>query len=253
MTRKLTLDLDETFISRSRVIYDDGAHDVTPRDGTETTLSSIFGARYHTGALELEAALPFALQTLTAHDPHVAAGNVAISAYYVNESRGTRYRVGGGVALPTAGTSTDSESASTSAAMSRGLDRVWLWAPHIVAFTPSVLIGSTREGVFQHASELVIAPVVFTAGSYGSPLLVLQASEDIGAHVGLARVGVRGEIVAMTGKQTQTQLSLLPYAGIDGEEGFADLGLLVNLGAPAGFSFDDTKFWGLRLRGGMRF
>ena len=259
-TPKTTLDLDETFASRSIVTFAPVYSGITGYTnypgggrGSETTASSILGFRHRTGSLELEAAIPFALQGRTNDTLSATFGNLTVGAYFARETENVRFRVGGGVALPTAGTSSSSRHAEQSAAYSRGLDRVWLWSPSSLALTPSVLIGSRWESVFQHATEVVLAPLFPTGSSNGSATVVVQISEDLGAHAGLFRGGARAEVVTTTASGSSAQISVLPYVGLDGPGGFADIGLLINLNEPAGFSFDETKYWGLRLRGGLRF
>ena len=259
-TPRTTIDLDETFSSRSTLSLTPAYSGVTgytnysPGFGaSETTASSILGIRHRIGSLELEGAVPFALQGRTNDTLTGAFGNLTVGAYFARETESVRFRVGGGIALPTSGTSSASQRVERSAAYSRGLDRVWLWSPSSVTLTPSALIGSRLESVFQHATEVVLAPLFPTGTSNGSATVVVQISEDLGVHAALFRGGARAEVVTTTASGSSAQISVLPYVGVDGPGGFADIGLLINLNEPAGFSFDETKYWGLRLRGGLRF
>lgn len=249
----LTLDLDAVFITRTSTFDPNALYDEGDSRTTNTLLSSILAGRYRARSLELEMEVPWVLGVTSFFQESEVGGtfgNVTTGAFYAHDFEGGRLRAGGILALPTSPGS--SSTVVEDVVASRGADRIWHWAPKAFTLAPSVRFTSHEGDGFQHASEIVVAPIVPTSG--GHAVVFLQLSEDLSGQTGLFRAGARAELVANTHARTDAlQLSVLPYAGVRAATWFADAGMLINVTAPYGFSFDHGKAWGLRARVGVCF
>ena len=243
------LSLDESFFTRS----------VEAQNGTTGfayhSTSTILGFGIHAGHWGIEAEIPFAISVTSDQGKNGtsgAVGNGAIGIYYVFPSPKLRLEIGGIVGSPTEPDNDGDNGldARLGALASRGYDRAWLWAPTTATLAPVFRIGSHEHDAFIHQGEVVIAPLF----SPRTPELVLQLAEDLGAQLSILHAGAKAELVAYANEGgTVKQLSIMPHVGVHGAAGFVDLGFLINVTGPAGFSFDEGNFWGLRLRAGARF
>ena len=199
--RSLALDIDQVFSTESAgdpgtsfsPVYDGGYGPAA--NSTYYFASTILGARVRLSRLELDAEVPFALSYIGGGGSawSVTPGDVAFAAYYHCDWEGLRLRVGGILSLPTAPAAVVGGypldfgyygSIGTAAPLTyRGFDRPWLWAKHyFTPIAPSVRIASGDEPVFQHATELVVAPLVgIDPGA--SVTYAVQFSEELAGHV----------------------------------------------------------------------
>jgi hypothetical protein len=249
--RPFTLDLDQTFFTTSASVNVSGH----TWDAAYHSTSTIIALRRRMPHVEVDAEVPMAFAVSSINGDNttkVAAGNMALGVFYARDLPRVHLRVGGILTTPIAPDERDGDGALASAAATRGFDRLWLWAPQTITLAPSMRISSKEGDAFQHAGEVTIAPLF--AFGHAKTEVILQLSEDLAGQIALFRAGARLEMVTSTaGASNNVQLSLLPHVGVNAPAGFADVGLLVNLTEPAGFSFDEGKYWGLRLRGGFRF
>ena len=246
--------------------------------GTSTFASSVVEGTFRRDALELEARFPFLI--FDVDDSHhsgtpAIAGNVELGGYYAWGTHGTHVRVGALFTLPTAPAASPigmrgdlAFSAALpdylqEAAWSRGWDRAWLWTRHqITPFAPAFRLSSPPRALFQHATEVVFAPMVAVdPGSSTFPLFA-QASQELGLHPSVFRLGVRVQFAGVLGAPSALsatgsvgQFSVLPFAGFDVGGFFLDGGVLVNTADPVGMgaTVDGQASWSLRLRAGGRF
>ncbi len=276
--RNVTIDVDELLYTQTVSIQSNldigppGASTPFPTTQSETLASTILGARFAFGHVQVESEIPF----VVASNGPTSFGDVAFGAYYARDFDSLRFRVGGVLSLPTAPTDVVMTTYGTTygtysyavtgpglndVLFSRGLDRTWLWVSHYFApLAPSARLSSTAKAVFQHATEVVVAPLMGT-DSGAQAILAMQLSEELGVHAGLFRGGVRAELVGLVGLvntgapgNSVGAFSVMPFAGIGGAAGFVDLGALVNLVDPISFDLSGAQpSWGLRLRGGVHF
>ncbi|HEY2514413.1 MAG TPA: hypothetical protein VGI39_26290 [Polyangiaceae bacterium] len=238
--------------------------ELPPARGTMTFASSVLEATLRQNGMELEARLPFLV--FDVDDGHggtpLIAGNVELGGYYAMDTHGTHVRVGAIFTLPTAatvqgGSSYGQPSYLDQAALSRGWDRAWLWTPHqITPFAPSFRLSSPPGALIQHATEVVLAPMIAVNPGSSTFPLSLQASQELGVHPSVLRLGLRVELAGVLGVPNEfsanssvVQFSVLPFAGIDAGPFFFDAGLLVNTADPVGLGGS----WSMRFRAGGRF
>lgn len=268
---QVQVDIDEVLFQRSAPAYyvsNPNGSSLTVQGHAYTYASTVLGASYRIEDLELEGKLPFLV--FDVDDGHsgapIVAGNVELGGSYVKTAHDYEMKIGALFTLPTApkpGITLYGDQIviqpdySPQAAWSRGWDRFWLWPPRMFTpFAPSFRIGSRRDAVFQHATELVVAPLIAADPGQSTVPLIIQLSEDLGARIGVVRLGTRAELVAnVTATPSRGQFSVLPYAGVDTGAFFADAGALFNTQDPVrmGASVDGQVSWSMRLRGGARF
>jgi hypothetical protein len=270
---RLQIDLDEMLFQRQVSVVGidfDGTVTRASNGKTSTYASSVLGASYRFADLELETKIPFLVFAVDEGNSGapLVAGNVELGASYVKTAHDYEMKIGALFTLPTAPATTEvffgfpgeavvvHRDYLDEASWSRGWDRAWLWSSHaFTPFAPSFRIGSRRDAVFQHATELVAAPLItFDPGSSTIPFIV-QLSEDLGARLDVLRMGLRAEVAGNLTSPARAQLSLLPYAGVDTGSFFGDVGALFNTQDPVamGASVDGQVSWALRLRAGGRF
>jgi hypothetical protein len=279
--RPFTIDIDAVVYASSAqaVGYPLGYY--SPLAGSAAVLtpsatfeSTILGLRYAVRRLRFEAEIPFAVWWGADSNASAAFGNLAFGAYYEIDGASVHFQAGAIVSLPTSpqteGTVVSEQVGANVAVVvagrtplqevlfSRGYDRAWLWTSYhsFTPLAPSVRLFSDEHQVFQHATEAVLAPIIGsdTGGSAGG--VVMQASEELGAHMSLFRAGARAEVVAVAGSGNPfAYVTVMPFAGIGGKYGFVDVGALFNLTDPLGYTSSESSGpnWALRVRGGLRF
>jgi hypothetical protein len=233
---------------------------------SQSSLSMVLGTRYVRPSFRIDIELPFG--RFSDADGPASFGNIAFGVYHRQAYGTLELEVGGILALPTApadSTVYENGSPGVSALVTlapsellaaRGGDRAWLWIPHyIVPLAPSARLSSPDEGVFSHATELTLAPMIATdAGVSDAFVPVIQLAEEVATHASVFRAGARAEVVGAFSKETSVgYFSVMPFVGIRGEYGFLDVGALFDLANAPGSSEGNGPNWGLRVRGGLHF
>jgi hypothetical protein len=179
------------------------------------------------------------------------SGNALLHGDWLTDVEDLRYRIGVGVTLPFATTSSLADTAALELAMGmRGAWDIWMWAPNRLS-----VIATGRL-------ELDLAPQLIVGGDAGAAILFSTADSSDETLI-TAQLAGFAEYVAdpfVVGLQVfavlagdalpdrkDVELALQPYVRLSFERTFLLAGFVMNLLPPFGVSFQEGNPWGIRL------
>lgn len=186
------------------------------------------------------------------------AGNPFLAGWYVLPLDDMHGRVGAGVAPPLASVPDDPTDATTAALaydgalLANGLMNPWLWAPETLSFAIPGRLEKRIGGNILVGGDLAFAVLIPTGDREGDTDVFMQSAGEFGYAAGPGTFGARlqgGWIVTADGDNFQ--LSVEPFARFDFGRAFAQARFTLNLDEPGGFAFDDGRYWGLHVGGGV--
>jgi hypothetical protein len=221
-------------------------------------LSPIIGGGYKVmDQLELELVIPMAYASIDAgltEESTFVLGNVYAGANYIAGEGELKYKVGGGLGLPTSSAGDIIDAlAYASAGGIRGFQDFYYWWPESLTMNGIGRIEYGTQLVFTGDVSLsFFIPIgdydndnEFTLGL--TPGIGYWASED-------ALLGGRINVWFSSFGGDSTQFGLEPFFRyMLGDSAFLNARFTLNLDRPAGFAFDEGRFWGLHLGGGAAF
>lgn len=234
-----------------------------------TVFGTTLGAGYRVAdSLELEAMLPFAFASLDQYtfdnatyelrrerESAFALGNPYLGVNRVHVEGALRYKAGLGVTLPVAADENPTAmSAVALSAATYGMQDMHLWWPN----TFTVVAPLRIEVGEQVVAGIDAAPafLTFTTDDVSEENeLLLQLAPGLGVYAtDTLLIGARLPMWWLaTSEGDNAQVALEPYARLDVGGGFLNARFTVNLDEPLGFAFDEGRYWGAHLGGGLVF
>lgn len=224
-----------------------------------TILAPMFGfGVLATRNLEIEAAVPV-VHISGGSESHTAIGNVYAGLNYFQLDNPVRFKVGGGIALPTAPTSIDGGLTSIIGAYPDAFQQLYLRIPNALGIVVPARIEWGAAAVVSLDAELAALISTKKTGSFylrDDAELLATFAPGVGFRAGPpVLIGVRMPMfIMLTESQGDTdQVSIEPFVRAQIGTGFLSVRFTMPIDNPLGFAFDTGKFWGLHIGGGAAF
>lgn len=204
----------------------EGGEVITPRISAFVPISSGFALSGDIG-----------LGVLTGDDDDDGADvlNTYIAGHILGDLGVASYRVGFGVAIPSA---RDGAPATADSSAPRGLTDLWIYSPD----TWSLVVPARVEmdaGIVTIAGD---GALVLYIPEEGSTDFGFQVAGEVAVSLGIVGLGARLQLASVpTGDGDRTQVSLYPFIQAQFVAVYARLGLFYNLDEPFGPSLDDDR------------
>jgi len=211
-------------------------------------------------ALELEALLPVGFLEYgggsSSSEVAVAAGNLHLGLSYLSREGSMRLKIGGAVEFGpwTNDYETESAIAIVLGHPVGGGQDIGLWTPGVLSIV--------APGRFEYGDAIVFG-TDFALGVHipdqGDTAVTVQLAPGLGVYVSdSALLGIRVPVtIAPTSFDEENDdaalVALEPYARLTLGKGFLNARFTMNVDEPYGFSFEENKFWGLHVGGGVTF
>jgi len=222
-------------------------------------LSPVLGGGYKVAdKVELELVVPMVYASFDVgfvDDSAFKLGNIYAGANYLGGDSKLKFKVGGGLGLPTSSASDAAGIFAYGGATAiNGGQALYLWAPEYLSMNA---IGRVEYGV----SDTVVLTGDSSLGVYfpigdaaGDNEFTFTLAPGVGAWLSeSALVGGRFMLVYYSAGGDNAQLALEPYFRYDLDSLFLETRFLANLDEPYGFAFDDGGFWAWFVGAGLTF
>jgi hypothetical protein len=205
--------------------------------------------------VELELVVPLSFVSGDGHSA-IGQGDLYFGVNYVRLDPSLRFKLGGGLSLPTAARDGDSGEANLLGLFVDAYQQSYYRIPDALGIVGPFRIegGTTIVG----SLDIDIALLISTGRRFSNndAELIADFAPGIGGYATPQfLVGARAPLFwAITSSARDTaQIAIEPFLRGQIDSGFLDMRFTIPLDEPLGFAFERRKFWGLHLGGGAAF